>query len=192
MRFYLLLLIFVAVSGAAQAAPPQWTIIPDQSTITFSGIQEGVPFQGKFGAFKGEIVFDENDLAASHAKILIETATANTGNPDRDQELPRADWFNSGVFPQAQFVTTAFKKTGEGYIAEGKLIIRNREHPVSLPFTLTITENNQAGPSVAHAVGQITLNRLDYDVGTGQWRNTSSVGESVQVMVNILAQRSDK
>lgn len=180
------------VSGPAMAAPSTWQIVPAKSTITFTATEQGGSFEGKFPSFSGEIVFDENDLAASHAKILIDTGSVVTGSPDRDTELPKAEWFNSGVFPKAQFETTAFRKDGTGFVADGKLTIRNKERPVSLPFTLTVTKDEKSGTRTAVATGGLTLNRLDYDVGTGQWKDTSSVGGDVGVKISITATASAK
>jgi polyisoprenoid-binding protein YceI len=188
MRYFLFALICVSFPGIAAAAPANWKIIPEQSRVGFTAEQQGIRFDGKFLSFSGDIAFDETDLAGSSAKILIDTGSVSTGAADRDAELPKSEWFNSGVFPKAQFVTTAFRKEGGGFVADGHLTIRNKELPVSLPFTLTIAPAAD-GKSIAHAIGQLSLNRLDYDVGTGPWKDTSSVGNAVTVSIDLRAEK---
>jgi len=56
-----------------------------------------------------------------------------------------------------------------------------------LPFTLKIAE---AGDKLrAEAKGETELKRLDFGVGSGQWRATDVVANEVRVTVNITAER---
>jgi polyisoprenoid-binding protein YceI len=40
-------------------------------------------------------------------------------------------------------------------------------------------------------VGEISLNRLDFGIGQGEWKDTQAVGNPVKVRVSVTAVRSD-
>src|SRR5690606_2403052 len=71
LAFALLLGIAAPLAGAA-AAPPAWTVVPDQSRITFSGEANGSPFEGRFEDWSASIAFDPKDLAQSSATVTID------------------------------------------------------------------------------------------------------------------------
>jgi cytochrome b561 len=164
---------------------PQWIIQKDQSHLTFQGTQGGASFTGEFKVFDGSILFAPDDLANSNATIAIDTASAITGSDDRDSAIIGTDWFSSVVFPQAKFETTGFEKAeGDGrYIAHANLTIRDKTLPVDLPFTLKIEGDT------ATMDGTLTLNRLDFGVGQGEWKDTKAVGGDVIVKVALVAKK---
>ena len=55
--------------------------------------------------------------------------------------------------------------------------------PVVIPFTLDITGNE------ARMKGDVTLNRLEYGIGTGEWEDAKTVGHDVEVLINVTAIR---
>ena len=78
-------------------------------------------------------------LATSKVVVSIDTISAATGDADRDQALPTADWLAAQAFPKASFVSTGFKDLGGGrYQASGDLTLRGVKKPIVLPFTRTL------------------------------------------------------
>ena len=175
--------LLVGASVSAHAAT--WTIDTAKSTLGFTGSQSGTPFNGKFGKFSGTIVFDPANPAAGHADVTIQTASAATGDQQKDGAMPGSDWFAADKFPTAEFKATSFKSTGTGtYEADGTLTIRGVSKPVALPFTLTITGDT------AKAVGKVQLIRTDYGVGQGEWANAQYVALEVAVAIDITAEKT--
>jgi polyisoprenoid-binding protein YceI len=173
----------VGAGVSAQAAT--WTIDPTKSTVGFTGSQSGTPFTGKFGKFSGTIVFDPANPGAGHADVTIETASAATGDQQKDGAMPGSDWFAADKFPTAHFVATSFKSTGTGsYEADGTLTIRGVTKPITLPFTLAITGDT------AKADGKVQLIRTDYGVGQGEWSTAQYVALDVAVTLTIVANKS--
>ena len=59
-----------------------------------------------------------------------------------------------------------------------------------LPFELTIAADPAAaGRLLATAEGELTISRLDYGVGQGDWASTRTVGEEVVIRIEIRATR---
>jgi polyisoprenoid-binding protein YceI len=170
--------------GPAAAPAATWLVDPAQSKLGFKGAMAGEAFTGVFRRWSAQIVFDAKALGASKATVMVETGSAATGDADRDQAMPTADWFSAKAFPRATFSTTAFKDLGHGrYQAVGELTIKGVKRPLVLPFTLDI-----AGDT-ARMNGTAQLDRTDFGVGAGRWSNGAMVATAVTLNVAITARR---
>jgi polyisoprenoid-binding protein YceI len=142
----------------------------------------GAPFTGHFQGFTADVVFSPDDLAGSTVDVTIDMLSAATGSADRDTEIPKAQWFAAGDHPTARFVTTAIAPGVDGgYLAQADLTIRDVTKSVDIPFTVTID-----GPK-AVAEGSLTIDRVDYGVGTGEWASGSAVGREVVITFHVEA-----
>ena len=179
---YGLALLALASSPALAAS---WTMLPTQSTLGFSGVQTGTPFQGTFGQWSALISFDPATPQTARIKITIATASAKTGDTQRDEALPGADWFDTKAFPQAVFQATGFTpEGGSNYQTTGTLTIRGISQKLTLPFSLVITGNQ------AVAKGQISLKRTDYGVGQGSWATGDWVALNAGVNFTLVANKN--
>jgi len=160
-----------------------WSVDQQRSSIKFSGIQSKKLFEGEFENFQAEIYFDPEKLDTAKIEVVIMTASAKTGDKERDGAMPGADWFHVKQFPEAIFKSEAITKSEDGqYVMAGLLTIRGVSQPVSLPFSLEIKENQ------AIAKGELTFLRTDFGVGQGNWATDEWVGLEIGVMINIYAE----
>ncbi|ABC24477.1 YceI family protein [Rhodospirillum rubrum] len=166
------------------AADP-WTADAAASRLTFQGTQMGAAFDGRFQAFTPQITFSPDDLAGSAVAVTIDMASAVTGSPDRDGEIGKPAWFDVAAHPTAGFVTTAITPAaeGKGYVGKADLTIRGITKAVEVPFTVTIDG------AKAVAEGQVTVDRTDFSVGTGEWAGDGAVGRKVTIAFHIEATR---
>ena len=188
-----LLLLLVAgllAIESVRAEPALWTIEED-SYVGFVVRQSGAPVEAWFESFAGEIHFDPEQLAESTLWIEIETASVNSESSDRDNTIRSSDLFDVETWPSARFEVDEFVHSGgDDYEANGRLTLRDVTLDLVLPFSLTIEPHPEdAAAERAHAVGEVTLLRLDYGVGQGQWQDTSMVPNEVLVKIEILARR---
>lgn len=181
MKFASILLVALTFSCPVMAS--DWTIKKDGSSIAFEGTQMGASFEGNFKKFDGTITFDEKSLPTSKADIIIHTASIDANSTDRNQYVIMPDWLDTTKFPDAHFVTTSIEKGADDthYIAQGNLTLRDMTMPLSLPFTLSVKDNQ------AIMDGQTSINRLDYGVGQGQWKDTETVGNAVKIKIHLIA-----
>lgn len=169
---------------ALPASAAEWTVDPAASKLGFSGTQSGEAFSGTFGQWSAEIDFDPAAPEKGHARVAIDVASAKTGDAQKDTALPDPDWFDAASHPRAIFEASSFRATGSnGYVATGKLTIRETTHDVTLPVTIAIDGDK------AHATGKLTLVRTDYGVGQGAWSTDQYVGLNVDVTFDITATR---
>jgi cytochrome b561 len=169
------------VSGAT-AAPLKWSVDADKSSIGFSGTQTGNEFRGRFGRWTATILFDPADLAHSSISVVIDTASAGTGDKVQETSLAGEEWFDSKRQPRATLTSKSIRSLGGGkYEADCTLTIKGKSRPVRLPFTLAITGK------AAAATGQVTLDRTQFNLGMRSDPEGIFVSRQIKVIVNVKA-----
>ncbi|HWA60539.1 MAG TPA: YceI family protein [Caulobacteraceae bacterium] len=170
---------------AAALAAPAWTVDHAASRVGFASSFGGEAFQGAFARWSADIRFDPKDLAGSSVTATIDTASAASGDKDRDQAIPSADFLDAARYRSATFVARQFRDLGGGrYEAIGVLTMRGVAKPLTLPFTLAITGRT------AKMTANVALNRLAFGVGQGQWRNVETIPAAVTVTIALTATRT--
>jgi polyisoprenoid-binding protein YceI len=176
-RTLLPLLLAAAVPGLATAA--DYAVQPATSKLGFSSNFQGQSFDGTFGKWTAAISYDAAKLASSKFDVEVDLSSAKTGDKDRDGALPGADFFNVAKFPQAHFVTTAFRQNGAQVVADGNLTL----HGVTKPVSLNVTFKPQGAGATLDITG--TLKRLDFGVGGGEYADTSVIGPDVKINAHL-------
>ena len=162
-----------------------WHVIKAESFLKFTASQQGESFTGKFSNFNVDILFDAANLPAARVKAVIDLSSAQAGDKDRDNSLPSKEWFYIKKFPQAVFEAKNFTHHGEHhYQADGRLSMKGITRPLSLPFTLVITDNGQTEMRAA-----LALDRTIWNVGSGQWASGEWVSTQIDLDIKITAIR---
>jgi polyisoprenoid-binding protein YceI len=165
-----------------------WT--PEEgSALRFEAYQQGAAVEGRFERFDAAIELDPDDLAQARIAVDIDTASIATGHKDRDTILRAPDLLDVARWPSARFASERIEHLGGvDYRALGQLTIRDVQQDVVLPFTLTISDHpGDPGLLQGDAQGELTISRLAFGVGQGQWASTAMVGEEVVIRIEILA-----
>jgi polyisoprenoid-binding protein YceI len=173
-------------AGAANVdtATVNWVVDKARSWVSFTGIQTGKEFTGRFSTYDAMIDFDPDNLSTAKIEVGIDMSSAKTGDKQRDDALPSKDWFSASSFPMARFSASDVASTGSGvFEARGKLTIRDVTRDLTLPFRLSIDGSR------ATADGAVTLVRTDFGVGQGEFATGEWVGLEVLVSFHIEATR---
>jgi polyisoprenoid-binding protein YceI len=183
MRNKLLSLAAILLLGSAVAAT-QWTMQPQQSKLTFVGTQAGAPFEAAFEKFTADIKFDPQDLSGSRFDVKIDLASVNSGDGERDEAIKGPDLFAVKQWPTSHYLADQFSAKGAGkFTATGKLTLRNITRDVPIEFTFA------DGKDGVWLKGSASLKRLDFGVGQGEWKDTSSVANEVKVRFALLLKK---
>lgn len=166
-----------AIPGALAA--PRYPVLVAQSSLAFTGTQQGEKFTGVFKSFDALILYAAQDLAGSRFEVTIPLNSLDSRSPDRDQSLATADWFDFARFPVATFRTAGLRSTPTGPIADADVSIKGRTKRIVFPFIWKET------PAGATLDARVTLNRLDFGLGAGDWADESIVGHKVDVIVHL-------
>jgi polyisoprenoid-binding protein YceI len=158
-----------------------WVIDTPKSSIAFSGTHAGAAFNGRFQKWSGQIRFDPAKLPEAKAIIVIDLASALTGNKMYDGTLPQADWFNIKAARQARFETSSIKAAANGYVAQGILNVRGVSVPVTLPFTLVISGKQ------AVMQGQTSLKRMAFGIGKSSDASGEWVSLDIPLKIKVVA-----
>jgi polyisoprenoid-binding protein YceI len=171
----------VACSVSAFAAP--WTVVPESSSVSFVGVQQGTKFNGRFQRFTAEIDLDADQPTSGKIVGVVQVDSVNTRDHDRDAALLDRDWFNAKEYPEARFESTSIQKTADGsYEAAGTLTLKGQTKPATMKFTFTPADGT------AQFAGTMVVNRFDFNVGEG-WNDTSWVAQDVTVDVKLDLKR---
>lgn len=180
-----LLLTFVlaamTVGEPALAEPTKWIVRPSESKISFSGTHAGRAFTGEFRSWTADIRFDPKDLKDSKAVVLVDLASASTGDQTYDKTLPTADWFDVGKFAEGRFETAEFSALGGNqFEAQGTLSLRGLSANVLLKFTF------EEQGTTAKLSGQTTLQRLAFGIGKGSDAPGDWVSLDIPINVSVV------
>lgn len=178
---YFLPLLLVCAPIHTQAA--EFNLVQaGKSSLVFTYKQMGVPMEGNFGKFGVRINFDPTRVNAARAQIEVDLASIDTGSNEANDEVVGKQWFNTRMFPSAQFVSTGVKALGGNrYEALGKLTLKGKVLDVAAPFTF-----RQEG-AVGIFDGAFILKRLDYAIGEGAWTDVSAVANEIQIKFYVVA-----
>lgn len=155
------------------------------STLAFATEYDGEVFSGHFGRFTTTLSFDPADPAAAELDVVIPLASATTANADRDSTLQGGDFFATSKFPQARYVAHGFRALEDGrYAADGELTLRGVTRPVTLTFSFT-----DGTPALLE--GRATVQRLDFNVGGGDWADLDLLPNPVAISTKVRLQAVD-
>ncbi|HEX7369510.1 MAG TPA: YceI family protein [Rhodanobacteraceae bacterium] len=158
-----------------------WQVDAAHSTLTFTNTYQDVEYTGQFRRFSADIVYDPHDLAQAKFDVMVDIASLDTQNSERDHAALGADFFDTAKFPKAYFVTTAFHQAANGkVIADGELKLRGVIKPVALTV-MFVPHGDSATLDVS-----AQLRRLDFGIGTGQWADPSMIGNAVDVHGHLV------
>lgn len=181
------MLLVLALGVSTIACARDWQTDIANSQLGFSGIYQNEKFDGQFKKFDATISFDAADLSKSKFDVMVNVTSVNTANEERDSMLKSTEFFDFAKFPKAHFATSTFRKATDGSVeAEGNLTIRDKSKPITLKVKF-----NEYGDKATLSI-DTKLNRLDFDVGNGDWKDTSIIGPDVVVHAHLsLVKKSD-
>ncbi|MCB6183579.1 YceI family protein [Leeia sp. TBRC 13508] len=169
-----LMLLTASVAATAQ------TVDVAKSKLGFTFKQEEVPVEGQFKKFTATVSFDAAKPADGKADVSIDLLSVDGGSPDASNELVKPSWFDAAKGPKARFVASNFKALGGGkFQAPGKLTLKGKTLPVIVNFTAKASGASQV------LDGTATVNRLQFGVGDGVWKDTDSVADAVVVKFHL-------
>jgi polyisoprenoid-binding protein YceI len=173
----------IGLACCAGAFAGEWKVVPETSSVAFTGAQQGTKFNGRFGTFTAHINLDAKDPTKGSVAGTVQLDSVNTRDHDRDSQLLEKDWFSAKEFPEAKFESQKIERAADGsYQATGKLTLKGTTKPALMTFTFGSAPSGPAGS--AQFAGTLKINRFDFNVGEG-WNDTSWVSQDVAVEIKL-------
>jgi polyisoprenoid-binding protein YceI len=89
--------------------------------------------KGRFRSFDGDIDLDPDDPTAAKVKVMVDAASIDTGEEQRDGHLRSGDFLDVEKHPHISFTSSKIEKKGEdSYAVVGALSILGKSHEVTL------------------------------------------------------------
>jgi len=155
-----------------------------KSSVIATTKQMNVPVDGKFKKFSAQLNFDPAKPTAGSANVTIDTASYDLGADDYNKQAQGKEWFDSATFPSATFVSSAIAPTGGNqYKITGKLTIKGKSQTIVVPVSIA----SQGGTQTFD--GSVPIKRSQFDVGTGEWKDTSVVADEVVIKFHLVASK---
>ncbi len=180
-NLYKTVLFVAAISALLTTSARAVPIDIVKSSVSAVGQQLGVPVTGKFKKITGDLVFNSAQLAQSKARIDIEVVSYDMGLADYNQNVIGPDWFNAAKFPKASFVSKSIKSIGVNkYSISGLFTLKGRTQNITFPVTLKTVGTDHVFDGV------FTIKRTAFNVGSGEWVDTSVVDDPVAIKFHIV------
>jgi polyisoprenoid-binding protein YceI len=113
-----------------------WQIDPAHSDVSFSVRHMMVSkVKGRFGTFSGTLVTAENPLESS-VTAEIDASSIDTNQPQRDNHIRSADFFEVEKYPTITFRSTSIEPKGDDFVLYGDLTIKGNTRSVPLKLEL--------------------------------------------------------
>ena len=177
------------MTTATAVSTGTWTIDPTHTEIGFSVRHLVSKVRGKFEAFEGTIVTND-DLTTSTVNVTVDLNSINTGSADRDNHLRSADFFEVETHPKMTFVSTGIvQKSETDFVVAGDLTIKGVTKPVELA-TEFLGEGGDpwGGTRVGiEATAEISRKEFGIDFNIPLEGGKVMVGDKISIHINAEA-----
>lgn len=125
---------------------------------------------GRFNDFEGKFSYDEENPQQASINVTIDTASIDTNHAERDKHLRSSDFFDVDKYPQAKFVSTGYRSTGENTgVLSGELTLHGTTRPITIDVTHIGAGEDPWGGYRRGFHGTTTIKPaefgMDYDLG---------------------------
>ncbi|MDZ5783058.1 YceI family protein [Marinococcus luteus] len=173
-----------------------WSVDPVHSEIGFSVKHMMISkAKGTFDKFDATLKVDVEDLTDAEIEVVIDVASINTSDENRDGHLRSADFFDAENYPNMTFVGKEIKKTGESeYDVTGDLTIKGTTKEVTVDVTFEgQSKDPMSGNIVAGFSGETTINRKEFGLTWNATLETGGVlvGEDVKINIEMELHKQD-
>lgn len=181
-----------ATATATETLVPSgiWTVDRAHSKIGFSAKHMGVAtVRGEFREFEGTLEVGD-DLSSARAFGTVRAASVDTNEPQRDEHLRSADFFEVESYPELGFESKAIKPIDEdSFRITGDLTLHGVTGEIELEAEIGGTE---VGPDGSERIGlEITgqLSRGDFGMKFNQALGSGNllVSDKVKLALDIAA-----
>jgi polyisoprenoid-binding protein YceI len=145
---------------------------------------------GSFKTWSGSLETDDADPANSQVQISIDVASVDTKEPQRDEHLRSADFFDAANHPKITFESVSVQSVDpEHFKVSGNLSIRGVSKPVTLDAEYFGRQKDPWGGERAGFSAKTSIDRRDFGLvfnipleGGG-----FVVGEKVDITLDVQA-----
>jgi polyisoprenoid-binding protein YceI len=169
-------------------APPawaEWRSLPEESRLFFTPSFQGVELPGRFERFKVTLAVEPGTAGDNVLRVTVQVDSADLDDPDLNEGVRDADWFDIAGYPQATFTSDHIGPAGDGFAADGILTLKGHALRVRVPF------HWRAESDRAVMTGELGLSRRAFGIGEGEWAEDDTIGDLVDVRFSVTLARAE-
>ena len=173
----------------APLPPNGWRVDPGHSAVHFRVRHLGISWvNGEFKLWNADLVYDPAHPEASSVTAHIQTASVNTDNDRRDNDIKSGNYMLVDSFPEMTFVSRQVEKVDSTHLRiHGDLTIRGVTKPVILDTEITGALNGSRAKRVAFTA-TTTIRREDYGIVLNRLSEGAQVvGDDIRITIDIEA-----
>lgn len=183
-------LIAALALAAAPALAAEFTVDPQHSSVGFQVRHLFSKVSGNFKDFEGTFSFDEKSIDKSQVKFSIKTASVDTRNEKRDNDLRSANFFDAQNLPAMEFASKKVTSLGKKkFRIEGDLTLHGVTKPIRFDAEYLGTDKDPWGNVRAGFTATSKLNRKDYGMNFHKVLESGGllVGDEISIGLEIEA-----
>jgi polyisoprenoid-binding protein YceI len=185
----LVLTMFITSYKADETETRPLTVEPNHSTVQFIvPISNGITrVTRKFNEYSIDIDYNDEDFTQSIISATIKVESINTGIDTRDDHLRTADFFDVEQFPEITFFSEKIIKKDDSFLIKGKFTMHGVSKTIEFPLNITGKE----GENTIGFSSRLTINRVDYGVGS-DFKHTSMdnfLSEDIHVEIDFWTKK---
>ena len=164
-----------------------WTVDPVHSGVEFHVKHLGIAtVKGSFKEFEGTLEVGPSGVSA---KGSVKVASVDTREPQRDQHLRSADFFDTDKYPTINFTSTKVTDKGNGeFTLEGELTVTGKTHAVTLQGEYLGAQASPWGDTRIGFSAETEVSRKDWGLEWNVALETGGVLVSDKVKLTIDAE----
>jgi polyisoprenoid-binding protein YceI len=183
-------LVLSRVAGAVLPTPGTWRIDPIHSTVSATAVHIGfAKIHGRFKDFAGTLTVAD-PLEDSSVEVLIDAASIDTDNADRDAHLRSPDFLDVAAFPQIRYVGHRVSVLRpDTWQLDGELTMKTVTRPVALHVNYLGTGEGPFGDTRAgfHLTTQLDRDQFGIIWNQSLLAGVFAVGRTLRVTIDIEA-----
>ncbi len=182
--FFLLLFILPNLTHASE----RWVLDKSLSTVEFElPVLFAKNVKGTFNTIEGFIELDVNQKENNKAIFYVEVKDLDM-NYSKYKDLLLSDiFFNARQFPKAVVDTKKFSYVNETELAfDVELTIKGKSELVPLKINV-----KRLAEELVQIQTELIFSRTAFDIGIGNWKNTSILKDKVKLSTNLFLFREE-
>src|SRR5262249_30245655 len=149
--------------------------------------------RGAFLDFEGTLQLDGERPERSTAEVVIQAASFDSGNAQRDGHVRSADFLDVENNPTLTFRSSEVRVDGDEFVLAGDLTIRGTTRPVEIKGELEGADKDPFGNQRVGFSGEAQISRKDFGLTwnvaleSGGWL----VADKVKISLDVSAVRQE-
>lgn len=144
--------------------------------------------RGRFNTFSGTVEFDEDNPTSSTVDVVIDVASIDTREQQRDDHLRSPDFFDAANFPDMMFKSKRIEQTGgkNGRMI-GDLTIKDITKEVTLDVEYAGQAKSPWGTTNAGFSASGSVDRKEFGLNWNQVLETGGilVGDTIKIDIEV-------